>query len=87
MTRAMAREVGIDKISVNAVAPGLTESEAILENPIDTKEMAQSTINSRCFKRIEKPEDIVGAIVFLASDESDFMTGQTIVVDGGSVMH
>ena len=87
LTRALAREVGVDGISVNAVAPGLTESDALKKNPIDTQEMSQATINSRCFKRAEQPEDLIGTIVFLASDESDFITGQTIVVDGGSVFH
>lgn len=87
LTRALAREVGADGISVNAVAPGLTESDALRGNPINSKEMAQPTINSRCFKRAEQPEDLVGTIVFLASDESNFITGQTIVVDGGSAMH
>src|SRR4030042_5022698 len=52
LTRALAREVGADGISVTAVAPGLTESEALRNNPIDTKEMAQATIKSRCFKRV-----------------------------------
>ncbi len=87
MTRAMAREVGRDGISVNAVAPGLTESEVLRANPMDPKEMVQSTVNSRCFKRVEEPRDVVGTILFLASDESDFITGQTIVVDGGSVFN
>jgi len=87
MTRALAREVGPDGISVNAVAPGLTESEALVEKPQDSKEMIDATVNSRCFKRVEQPEDLIGTILFLASDESDFMTGQTLVVDGGSVFH
>ncbi len=87
MTRAMAREVGGDGINVNAIAPGLTASEALQDNPHFTKEMAQATINSRCFKRAEEPEDLIGAVVFLASEESNFMTGQTIVVDGGAYFH
>jgi NAD(P)-dependent dehydrogenase (short-subunit alcohol dehydrogenase family) len=87
MTRAMAREAGGDGISVNAVAPGLTESEALREKPMDPNEMIRATVNSRCFKRVEEPEDLVGTILFLASDDSDFITGQTIVVDGGSVFH
>ena len=87
MTRALAREVGADGISVNAIAPGLTESEALVEKPQDSKEAIHATVNSRCFKRVEQPEDLIGTILFLASDESDFMTGQTLVVDGGSVFH
>jgi NAD(P)-dependent dehydrogenase (short-subunit alcohol dehydrogenase family) len=87
MTRAMAREAGKDGISVNAIAPGLTESEALVAKPMDPKEVSQGTVNSRCFKRPEQPEDLIGTILFLASDESDFITGQTIVVDGGSVFN
>lgn len=87
LTRCLAREVGADGISVNAVAPGFTESEAVTAKPQDAGEVIKATVNSRCFKRPEKPEDLVGTILFLASDESDFITGQTIVVDGGSVMH
>jgi len=87
LTRALAREVGDDGISVNAVAPGFTESDALRENLDATRQRSLPTINSRCFKRPEQPEDIVGTIVFLASDESNFITGQTIVVDGGAVFH
>lgn len=87
LTRALAREVGSDGISVNAVAPGLTESDVLREKPMDPNEMVRATVNSRCFKRIEQPGDLIGTILFLASDESDFITGQTLVVDGGSVFH
>lgn len=87
LTRALAREVGFDGISVNAVAPGFTESDALRGNLLATRERSLSTINSRCFKRAEQPEDIVGTILFLASDESNFITGQTIVVDGGAVFN
>lgn len=85
MTRTMARELGPDNICVNAIAPGLTMSEGVKE--MYTYERAQSTVDTRCFKRPEEPEDLAGTVVFLASAESDFITGQTIVVDGGSVMH
>jgi NAD(P)-dependent dehydrogenase (short-subunit alcohol dehydrogenase family) len=51
------------------------------------EEFHRAIINSRCFKREEQPQDLIGAIVFLSSDESDFITGQSIVVDGGSVLH
>jgi len=87
LTRALAREVGADGISVNAVAPGFTESDTLRENLVATRERSLPTINSRCFKRAEQPEDIVGTILFLASDESNFITGQTIVVDGGAVFN
>jgi NAD(P)-dependent dehydrogenase (short-subunit alcohol dehydrogenase family) len=85
MTRVLARELGADNICVNAIAPGLTMSEGVKE--MYTFERTQMTVDTRCFKRPEEPEDLTGTVVFLASAESDFITGQTIVVDGGSVMH
>jgi NAD(P)-dependent dehydrogenase (short-subunit alcohol dehydrogenase family) len=87
LTRALAREVGNDGICVNAVAPGLTVSEAVRGNPMYPEDYLRVATSGRCFKRDEIPEDLTGTIVFLASDESDFITGQTIVVDGGSVFH
>jgi NAD(P)-dependent dehydrogenase (short-subunit alcohol dehydrogenase family) len=86
-TRALARELGNDGICVNAIAPGFTVSEAIKGNPTFPELSHQVAVNSRCFKRDEQPVDLLGTIVFLASDESDFITGQTIVVDGGGVFH
>jgi NAD(P)-dependent dehydrogenase (short-subunit alcohol dehydrogenase family) len=83
MTRAMARETGPHGISVNCIAPGLTESENLGVRGA----RGEATVNSRAFKRPQMPEDIVGTLIFLASPDSDFITGQTIVVDGGSVMH
>jgi len=84
-TKTLARELGGDGINVNAIAPGNTLSE---EDPDDkTLTMRSSAIPSRALRRLESPEDIVGAAVFLASNDSDFITGQTIIVDGGSVMH
>lgn len=87
MTRAMARELGAFNICVNALAPGLTMSDAVINNPTFTPAMTEGTKNSRAFKREQKPEDLTGALIFLASAESDFMTGQTMLVDGGSAMH
>lgn len=80
-TRTLAREVGDDNIQVNVLAPGNTLSE---ENP--TEEMLrfrQSSIGSRSLKRVQVPQDVVGAMLFLASPLSDFITGQSINVDGG----
>jgi 3-oxoacyl-[acyl-carrier protein] reductase len=80
-TRTLAREVGDDNIQVNVLAPGNTLSE---ENP--TEEMLrfrQSSIGNRSLKRVQVPQDVVGAMLFLASPLSDFMTGQTVNVDGG----
>lgn len=87
LTRALAREVGDDGICVNAVAPGLTLSEAVREDPNYSNEYLKTAASGRCFKRDEQPEDLLGTVVFLASDESDFITGQTIAVDGGGVFH
>ncbi len=87
LTRALAREVGDDGISVNSIAPGFTMSEAVEPNPKFTQQAREIAVNSRCFKRDQRPEDLLGALVLLASDESDFITGQTIVVDGGMVLH
>jgi NAD(P)-dependent dehydrogenase (short-subunit alcohol dehydrogenase family) len=87
LTRALAREVGDDGICVNAIAPGYTLSDAMKEKSIHDEEFINAVVGSRCFKRHELPEDLTGTMVFLASDESDFITGQTIVVDGGSVLH
>jgi len=87
LTRALAREVGDDGICVNAIVPGLTISDAVRGNPMYPEEYLRVAASNRCFKRDELPEDLTGTVVFLASDDSDFITGQTIVVDGGSVFN
>jgi len=87
MTRALAREVGDDGICVNAIAPGYTVTEVMKEEAIHDEAFINAVVGSRCFKRHEVPEDLTGTIVFLASDDSDFITGQTIVVDGGGTLH
>jgi len=84
LTRSLAREVGDAGICVNTIAPGYTETEYLRENPQDPPEVTKAIIGSRCIKRPETPEDLTGTIVFLSSDDSDFVTGQTIIVDGGS---
>ena len=84
MTRTLAREVGDYNICVNGIAPGSTLSE---ENPTEEiKAMRAAGAQSRAFKRVQTPEDLLGTAVFLASSDSDFITGQTISVDGGGVM-
>ena len=85
-TRALAREVGDDGICVNALAPGLTMSEKVMGDE-QWKAIQGGNAATRAIKRDELPEDLVGAMIFLCSSESDFVTGQTLVVDGGSVMH
>jgi len=85
-TRALAREVGDDGITVNCIAPGLTMSEKVID---DDQWIAVKDGNtaSRAIKREQVPEDLIGTLVFFASSDSDFITGQTLVVDGGSAMH
>jgi NAD(P)-dependent dehydrogenase (short-subunit alcohol dehydrogenase family) len=87
MTRALAREVGDDGIRVNSIAPGFTMSERIEAQRDGLQASVDLSLKGRAIKRDELPEDLVGAMVFLASAESDFITGQTIVIDGGLVMH
>ncbi len=87
LTRALAREVGDSGIGVNAIAPGLTSSEAVRGNRMYPEEYLKAAAGSRCFKRPEVPEDLTGTAVFLASDDSNFLTGQTINVDGGVTFH
>ena len=84
-TKTLANEVGRDNICVNCVAPGSTLSE---ENPDDgIVKMRTAATGTRALKRVQTPEDLTGAIVFFASADSDFITGQTLVVDGGSCLH
>jgi NAD(P)-dependent dehydrogenase (short-subunit alcohol dehydrogenase family) len=85
MTRGLARELGRDGITVNAIAPGLTVSEATAARPEHLRNHAES-IRARAIQREERPEDLVGAVSFLAGDDAAFMTGQTLAVDGGSAM-
>lgn len=84
MTRSLARELGPDGICVNAVAPGLTTTDAAMTHG---QEAAERSIRTRAIPRAQTPDDITGTVVFLASDASSFMTGQLLVVNGGSVLH
>jgi 3-oxoacyl-[acyl-carrier protein] reductase len=83
-TRALAAELGEYGICVNALAPGLTDTEAgrTIVNDITKYDVSRTPLG-----RLEQPKDLVGAIIFLASDESDFITGQALVIDGGRFMH
>lgn len=83
ITRALACELGEYNINVNCIAPGSTLSE----DDDEALKWRQLGISSRSIKRVEYPHDLVGTAVFLASEESNFITGQTIIVDGGSVFH
>ena len=84
MTRGMARELGPEGITVNAIAPGLTEVEATVYVPA---ERHQHYLNGRAVKRAQQPQDVCGALVFLLSDDAAFMTGQVLPVNGGFVMN
>jgi 3-oxoacyl-[acyl-carrier protein] reductase len=84
ITQSLARALGPSGVCVNSIAPGMTATEANLIQP-NSEEMFAGTIAMQCVKRREEPEDLVGAAVFLASDSSDFVTGQLLVVDGGAV--
>lgn len=90
-TRCMARELGVHNINVNSLAPGYTQSEAskkIQKNRQDGGiDPEQIQVQRRCLKRSEKPADLVGTAVFLASDMSNFITGQLILCDGGASFH
>src|SRR5712692_355509 len=84
-TRALARELGEFGITVNAVTPGMTLSETQLATTSNNYVAAQAA--GRALGRDQYPEDLVGTVMFLASSASDFITGQTINVDGGKAMH
>jgi 3-oxoacyl-[acyl-carrier protein] reductase len=81
-TKALAREVGPFNIHVNAVAPGLIESDIVSRMP---KEKVEAITKSSSLGRIGRPEEVAQAVLFLASANSDYITGQTIIVDGGIV--
>jgi 3-oxoacyl-[acyl-carrier protein] reductase len=81
-TRSLARELGPFNIQVNAVAPGLIESEIVAKMP---KEKVDAIIKSTSLGRMGKPEEVAQTVLFLASDHSNYVTGQTIIVDGGIV--
>jgi NAD(P)-dependent dehydrogenase (short-subunit alcohol dehydrogenase family) len=83
-TRALCRELGDYGICVNTLAPGYTLSETALQNATHLEQSRAISIQRRAIKRDQYPEDLLGALVFLASSDSDFITGQTIAVDGGA---
>ncbi len=84
-TRALSRELGQHNICVNTLAPGLILSDTGLANTAHLDQSRAGVIASRALRRDGYPADLLGALVFLASAESDFVTGQTVAVDGGSV--
>jgi NAD(P)-dependent dehydrogenase (short-subunit alcohol dehydrogenase family) len=88
LTRALARELGPDGVRVNCVAPGLTRSDGVLEHAESFPEgVMEANVASRCLAREQSPDDLTGVMSFLLSADSDFVTGQTLVVDGGSAFN
>ncbi len=87
MTRALARELGGHGICVNTLAPGLVLSEQVLANKEMRDALTAPVLASRAIKRDQHSEDLIGPLLFLTSDDCAFMTGQAMVVDGGSVTH
>ena len=86
-TRALARELGKDNVLVNCVAPGFTMSDGVKDHPEVIEKLRDASVASRTIQRDQVPEDVVGATVYLAGPYSDFVTGQTIVIDGGQYFH
>lgn len=87
MTRSLARELGDDGIRINTLAPGLVMSANVLDNPAWKGVVLQNNIASRALKREATPQDMCGTLIYLCCADSDFVTGQVVVVDGGSVTH
>jgi NAD(P)-dependent dehydrogenase (short-subunit alcohol dehydrogenase family) len=86
-TRALAKEVGKDDVLVNCVAPGFTMSAGVEAHPEVIEKLRGVSVSARTLQRDQLPEDVVGAVVYLSGPGSDFVTGQTIVIDGGQTFH
>jgi len=86
-TRALAKELGRDGIHVNCVAPGFTISKGVEEHPEVIEALRDVSVSARTLQRDQLPEDVVGAAVFLCTSAADFITGQTMVIDGGQYFH
>ena len=83
LTRALAKELGKDNVLVNCVAPGFTMSAGVEAHPEVIEKLRDVSVAARTLQRDQVPEDVVGAVVFLCGPGSDFVTGQTMVIDGG----
>jgi NAD(P)-dependent dehydrogenase (short-subunit alcohol dehydrogenase family) len=86
-TRALAKELGKDNVLVNCVAPGFTMSEGVAAHPEVIEKLRDVSVAARTIQRDQLPDDVVGAVVFLCGSGSDFITGQSIVIDGGQTFH
>ncbi len=87
LTKALAKELGPDEVLVNCVAPGFTMSAGVREHPEVVDALRDVSLSARTLKRDQVPEDVVGAVVFLCGPGSAFVTGQTMVIDGGQYFH
>jgi NAD(P)-dependent dehydrogenase (short-subunit alcohol dehydrogenase family) len=87
LTRALAKELGGDEVLVNCVAPGFTMSEGVREHPEVIEALREVSVAARALQRDQQAEDVVGAVVFLCGPGAAFITGQTIVIDGGQYFH
>jgi len=85
LTRALASELGKDNILVNCIIVGLTESEGVIRNQQMLGAAKEGTLAARIVKRSMLPDDLLGSVYFLSSEDSDFMTGQCVNVDGGAL--
>jgi NAD(P)-dependent dehydrogenase (short-subunit alcohol dehydrogenase family) len=86
-TRALAKEIGKDNVLVNCVAPGFTMSAGVAAHPEVVEKLRDVSVAARTIQRDQTPEDVVGAVVYLSGPGSAFVTGQTIVIDGGQTFH
>jgi NAD(P)-dependent dehydrogenase (short-subunit alcohol dehydrogenase family) len=86
-TRALAKELGRDGVRVNCVAPGFTMSDGVKEHPEVIEKLRDVSVAARTIQRDQEPDDVAGAVVYLAGPASSFVTGQTIVIDGGQYFH
>jgi NAD(P)-dependent dehydrogenase (short-subunit alcohol dehydrogenase family) len=87
LTRALAKELGADDVLVNCVAPGFTMSDGVHEHPEVIEALQDVSVGARTIKRDQLPEDVVGAVAFLCGPGATFITGQTMVIDGGQYFH
>lgn len=87
ITKALAKELGGHGILVNGVAPGFTLSDGVRANPVQLEKLQEISMKARTLARDQVPDDIVGAVKYFAKADSAFVTGQTLVVDGGAYFH
>jgi NAD(P)-dependent dehydrogenase (short-subunit alcohol dehydrogenase family) len=87
LTRALATELGPHQILVNSVAPGFTLSDGVAANPELIAGVKERSLRGRALSRDMTPADLIGAVAFFAGPDAGFITGQTLVVDGGTYYH